>query len=257
MKRAGIVVRILIIIVSVMMILWCVNSRIINIGSVTGVAVFAVVGICAAFWSKISAWLRKIRKKNGLKVLTNIAAVLLGLAVLYVGTVLCLMTAFALRAPAEEATLVVLGCQVNGRNPSLMLRRRIDAAYEYLVSHPQAKCVLSGGQGSNELISEAQCMYECLTEKGIAGDRLLKEDKSSNTEENIRFSCRLIEEQHLNPELAIVTDGFHEFRAAMIVESNGYHCGAVPAATPLYLAANFTIREVLAVTARFMGFSNG
>ena len=93
--------------------------------------------------------------------------------------------------------MIVLGCGVNGDRPSLMLTERLDAAYDYLNTHEEVVCILSGGQGKGENISEAECMYRSLTEKGIARDRLYKEDRSTSTRENLLYSKKIIEEKNL------------------------------------------------------------
>ena len=68
-------------------------------------------------------------------------------------------------APKDETVMIVLGCGVNGDRPSLMLTERLDAACDYLNTHEEVVCILSGGQGKGENISEAECMYRYLTEK--------------------------------------------------------------------------------------------
>ncbi|MBQ1658467.1 MAG: YdcF family protein [Clostridia bacterium] len=234
---------------SVFMVIWYVISRIITIGSVFGVIVFSAIGTAAVFYDRIKTFLKRIRKNKALRIITDVAAGLICLAVIYTVTVLCMMKYYSSRKPSENATVVVLGCQVNGETPSLMLRKRLEAAYEYLEAHPDAKCIVSGGKGNYEDISEAECMYRWLTDKGISASRIYREDKSVNTDENIVFSGKIIKAEGLDSELAIVTDGFHELRASVIAKRNGFSCGAVPAKTPFYLAANFTTREVLAVTA--------
>ncbi len=252
MKMIGRLCRILLVIGSVGMMLWYTASKIIGIGSIVGFLLFGIIGACAALWGHISCFLKKLRQKKAWRILTNIAAVLCGLLTVYVIAVLCIMGVYAAKKPADDATLVVLGCQVNGDRPSLMLSRRIDAAYAYLQEHPQAMCIVSGGKGNHENISEAQCMYEQLTARGIDGSRIYREERSVNTDQNIAFSGAIIEQEHLPRELAIVTDGFHEWRAARIARRYGYTCGAVPADTPFHLAANFTTREVLAITAELL-----
>ena len=84
--------------------------------------------------------------------------------------------------------VVVLGAGVNGTRPSLPLQERIDAAYDYLVAYPDAVCIVSGGQGNGENITEAQCMYNELTAMGIETDRIWLEQRATNTRDNIRFS---------------------------------------------------------------------
>ena len=70
-----------------------------------------------------------------------------------------------------------------------MLRERLIAAQDYLDENPEAVCVVSGGQGADESMSEAQCMRtKTSTEHGIAPERIYMEDKSTSTRENIKFS---------------------------------------------------------------------
>ena len=108
--------------------------------------------------------------------------------------------------------------------------------------------IVSGGKGSNEEISEAQCMYNYLTEKGIASDRIIMEDESTTTSENLEFSKKIIEEKGYNKDIAIVTDGFHEFRASMLAKKVGLNpTGSVSADTPLYLLATYHFRETIAI----------
>ena len=73
---------------------------------------------------------------------------------------------------------IVLGAQVTENGPSMMLTGRINSAVRYLQENPDAKAVLTGGQGSNEQMSEAQAMYNCIDEAGISPDRLYIEDKA-------------------------------------------------------------------------------
>ena len=252
MKVAKISLRLLLMVLSCMMIYWYVISRLVTIGSVAGTLFFTWVGVNSILWDKIAALVQKIKKHRVGNILYRILCVLAALMFVWIVVILGAMAYFAGRPADENATVVVLGCQVRGTSPSLMLRKRIDAAYEYLVSHPDAQCIVSGGQGSGEMISEAQCMYDNLVSMGIAKERIYREDRSTNTSENLRFSADMIQKNGLNPQMAIVTDGFHEMRAAILAGRLGYECGAVPARTPTYLSANFTTREVLAVTASLL-----
>ena len=73
-----------------------------------------------------------------------------------------------------------------------MLQERLDAALKYLDDHKDTICVLSGGKGSDESISEAECMYRYMTERGIDPTKLIREDKSTTTRENLLFSMELL-----------------------------------------------------------------
>ena len=241
------VFRIIGICMSVFMTGWYLISGIFNIGSIFGIVFFVCFGMCCIFSEQFFDIVRKIRLKKPGKIIFNIAAVLFSVCIIYVVVMLGAMTTFSLHTPNTDSTLIVLGCQVNGTTPSSMLRLRLETAYRYLVDNPETKCIVSGGKGSNEQISEAQCMYNWLTEKGISSDRIYMEDKSANTRENISFSEEIIEKEGLNENIAIVTDWYHELRAAIITDKLGHSCSAVSAPTPFYLSANFTTRELFAL----------
>ena len=153
-------------------------------------------------------------------------------------------------ADAEEAYLVVLGAKVNGTAPSLSLSDRIDAAEAYLKEHPDAIAILSGGQGPDEGISEAQCMYEQLTSRGIQPERLWLEDKATSTWENLNFSLDLIEEKNGNrpDSIGLISSEYHLFRAGLFARDCGVTAVGIPAKTQwISLRINYFLREVAGV----------
>lgn len=118
--------------------------------------------------------------------------------------------------PSGNDTAIVLGAQVKPWGASTLLMQRINAAEEYLTNYPDTKAVATGGQGSDEPMSEGQCIYDNLTAAGIESDRIFIEDKAKNTEENIRFSFDIIKQSGLNNDVVIVTDSYHQLRARII-----------------------------------------
>ena len=146
--------------------------------------------------------------------------------------------------------VVVLGAGVNGTVPSLSLRDRLNAAYDYLVAYPDAVCVVTGGQGPGEDITEALCMYNDLTARGIDPDRVWMEEQATNTRENIRFSLDMIEEKTgARPErIGLVSSEYHLYRAGMFARAeNVISCG-IPARTSwISLRINYFLREIAAV----------
>lgn len=219
-----------------------------DIGNLLGLFL-SICGLAVSvFWNKFKSICKKISSIKLGKCILVIITSLVTIGVSYVVVISGFMIAAALKAPNENSTVIVLGCKVNGKNPSLMLSKRLEAAYEYLNENKNAVCIVSGGKGSNEEISEAQCMYNYLTEKGIASDRIIMEDESTTTSENLEFSKKIIEEKGYNKDIAIVTDGFHEFRASMLAKKVGLNpTGAVSADTPLYLLATYHFRETIAI----------
>ncbi len=152
---------------------------------------------------------------------------------------------------AERPYLVVLGAGVRGTTPTLSLIHRMTAAEEYLKQYSEAKAVLSGGKGPGEDISEAACMKSWLLERGIAEERLLTEDQSSSTAENLRNSARLIKEDGGTLDrVAILSSPYHLYRAKMIAGQNGYENPAGVAGVhgyPVYSLGMY-IREAFGLT---------
>lgn len=151
--------------------------------------------------------------------------------------------------------IVVLGAGVRGTTPSLSLRERLGAAYDYLTAHPDAVAVLSGGQGPGEEITEAACMYRELTEMGIDGSRLLLEENSSTTMENLTFSMDVLEtETGARPEkIGIVSSEYHMFRAKLFAKELGLEAVGIPARTSwITLRLNYYLREIVAVWKYFV-----
>ena len=146
--------------------------------------------------------------------------------------------------------VVVLGAGVNGTRPSLSLQERIDAAYDYLVAYPNAVCIVSGGQGNGENITEAQCMYNELTAMGIETDRIWLEQRATNTRDNIRFSLDIIEEETgTRPDrIGLVSSEYHLYRAGLFARSENVIANGIPAKTSwVTLRINYFLREIVAV----------
>ncbi len=117
----------------------------------------------------------------------------------------------------ESKVMVILGCKVESWGPSILLQDRLDKALDYLEDHPDLTIVASGGQGPDEHQSEAQCMYDYLTDHGVDGAQILLEDQSHNTWENIRFTQELLEEKEVDTsQVVVVSNGFHLTRVKML-----------------------------------------
>ena len=151
--------------------------------------------------------------------------------------------------PEEEtATVVVLGCLVRENGPSLMLRYRMEAALGYLRNNPGSPVVVSGGQGEKEPVSEAQAMEEYLIANGIEQTRIYKEDKSTDTRENITFSAEVIRREGLPEALVIVTDSYHQLRGRIYARLAGFtQVYGVSGRCPWGLFPSYGVREMLAV----------
>lgn len=148
-------------------------------------------------------------------------------------------------APADY--LVILGAKVNPSGPSLLLQSRIDAAYDYLVANPQTVAIASGGQGSDEPMSEARCIANELIRRGIDADRILLEELSTDTSENIKFCRELIEDSsQASVSVVIVSNEFHCFRATAIARRYwDANVGHLSADSVLGLLPHYMVREFI------------
>ena len=151
------------------------------------------------------------------------------------------------RRPEKPANVIILGCRVKENGPSLMLDKRIEAAYEYLSENPDVICIASGGRGDDEPISEAECIRQGLIRRGISPDRIISEDKSVNTYENIRNSLAILDSIGAQRRAVIVTSEFHQLRASMLSEKQGLESYSVSSRTYPPLLPSYWIREWFAV----------
>lgn len=143
--------------------------------------------------------------------------------------------------------LIVLGAGVNGTVPSLSLRERLDAAVTYLQQHPQTLCIVSGGKGDGENITEAECMYRYLTAAGIPEARVIKEEQATSTQENIAYSLALMD-RTAQTRIGILSSEYHLCRAKLMARDQGIDPVMIPAETTwLSLRLNYYLREVAGV----------
>lgn len=230
--------------------LWFVGpvfAGILNIGNMTGAVLAALLLLYGVFHERVHGFVRRAWQGTGGKAVFGIVALLAVCVLAVVVIETAGMVRAARRHPPENTTAVVLGCSVRGSRPSTILKERMDAAYEYLTENPEAVCVLSGGQGEGEEVSEAECMFRYLTGKGIAEERLLCEDASTTTEENLIFSMQLLEERGLSGEITIVTSEFHEYRANQTAERLGITSYSTPSSTFFLYLPTYYVRELYGI----------
>lgn len=232
--------------------LWPGSVGIWNIGNYLG------IGLCVflLLWGGFAPLLKRRAEAAGhLKTYrtgTQILSGLLAAGFLWAGVLTVQMILAANHTPPASTPAIVLGSQVRGDEPSLDLWARIGAAERYLKENPEAMCVASGGQGEGENRSEAEVIREKLVERGISSDRILLEDRSESTEENIRYSKELLDKHSLGFDAAIVTDEYHQLRASWLAKRQGLTPYAVSAESPRNILSAMYTRELLALTATLL-----
>ncbi|MBQ3079416.1 MAG: YdcF family protein [Clostridia bacterium] len=175
-------------------------------------------------------------------------AVMLALFIAVEG-IIC--TAAFQKPPMNLDYIIVLGAKVNGTSPSGALRNRIQLASEYLHENPRTLVIASGGQGPDEGISEAECIRRGLIQRGISEDRIIMEDASTSTLENILFSLPLIPDHSAG--IGIVTNNYHMYRALKIANAQADRAFyPVPVATSLLSLPHAMVREFAALVVGFL-----
>ena len=178
-----------------------------------------------------------------------LAAVYLYFECMLMGSIVAgLMTALY-RPDTDADYIIILGCRVGpDGKPYPLLRGRIDKALEFY--HRQLKetgkalfFVPSGGKGSDETVSECECMKQYLLEHGVPAEQILEEGRAENTYENMLFSKNMIEEQNPDAKVLFSTTNYHVFRSGLMARRVKMRAIGIGARTKWYFWPNASVRE--------------
>lgn len=177
---------------------------------------------------------------------------------LLLSTVLSAFLAAKRKASFDLDYLIILGCRVmpDGR-PSPILRSRADAAInfekkQFAAAGKHLKFVPSGGQGSDEVISESECMRRYLVEQGYSDEQIIKEDKSVNTDGNFKLSREKIEADSGsldNVRVGFATTNYHVFRGYVLAKKHRLSVQGIASKTKWYFFPNAFLREFAGLVA--------
>lgn len=213
-----------------------------TIGSYLTLLVGLVFFLPSVFYSKIHSLFKKyILIRIGTAVLSffTLATLISSLFLVIYGT--------SDTVTYNEDYLIVLGCGLRGDKPTEPLRSRLNTALEYLNRNDNCKIIVSGGQGNGEDIPEADAMAKYLIENGVDETRIIKEDKSTSTSENFKFSNDITENSLASEEVAFITNDFHIYRAYNLARIQGFYFNHLHADTSWYNLAPSYLREMLAI----------
>ncbi len=148
----------------------------------------------------------------------------------------------------EADAVIVLGAAVHGDKVTWVLENRLNTAIDYMEKHPNAICVVSGGQGSGESVTEASAMKKYMVEYGMDASRIYTEEKAKNTKENFEYSKIIIDEVFgNNARIAFITTNFHVYRAGQVAREQGVNAVGIPADDVWYLRLNNFLRECVGI----------
>jgi uncharacterized SAM-binding protein YcdF (DUF218 family) len=154
-----------------------------------------------------------------------------------------ILSEFGSKAAPGADYVIVLGAQWKSHGPSYVLKKRLDKAVDYLLDNPETQVIVTGGQGGNEHITEAEGMYGYLVEAGIEAARIHQEDQATNTVENLVLSSAFLDKEM--DKVVLVTNNFHMFRALRLAKGQGYQqveglaAGSYPGMLPNNLLREF------------------
>ncbi len=220
-------------------------------GIKSGSYFYMVWGACGVFFIAAALFLHFHLWEKLPSVIQKLAVICIAAGIILFAAVEgCVISGYNAKAWQELDYIIVLGAQVKENGPSVALKFRLDAAYDYLVENESTVCIVSGGQGVNEPCSEAQGMKEYLEQKGISPERIIMEDKATNTAENIAFSSAFFDKE--NDRVGIVTNNFHIFRGVSIAKHYGIKnvCG-LAARSNFYMQPNNMFREFFGIVKDF------
>ena len=247
-QERGITLHMIWMIIGILCVLYCLALAITGGTGTWFFLIWGIMGVAFILWGIFRGHIWHVMP-HWLHITADILFLLM-LAV-FLFTEGCIISGFSKNTDKELDYIVVLGAQLKTTGPSRVLQYRLDTAYEYLTAHPDTKAIVSGGQGSNEPASEAQGMYDYLVKRGIEPGRIVLEDKSVNTEQNIRFSKEFLQADA--DKVGIVSNNFHVFRAVKLAKAAGYRnvVGIAAPATAFYLPNNM-LREFFGVVKDFL-----
>ena len=147
---------------------------------------------------------------------------------------------------SDSDYIMVLGAKLHGDRPSRSLKYRMDTALGYMQSNPNLILIATGGQGYDETIAEGQAIKKYFISKGINENRILVEDKSENTFENMKLSRKMIKKDGMI-KINIVSNRYHILRSKMLASRNNFEAYGIPAKTPKSVLVKSYLREALAL----------
>ncbi len=196
------------------------------------------------------------KQKSAKKALIIVfAALISAIFLLYCIPLFAVLSGRRSRVVGEPQVMVIFGYKLDGDEVPPLLKSRLDVAKTYLDEHPDVVAILSGGAEGKT--SEAQRMFEYLRERGVDENRLIKEERSATTAQNIRFSLDLIKEKNLDASkgILLVSNEFHLYRIKMLLRRADADIAASTLAAPSVPASDkamMYLREPFALLYDFL-----
>ena len=187
------------------------------------------------------------------------AAVYLYFECMLIGAIVADVIAARYEPEPDKDFLIVLGCGFRkDGSPSPLLRGRLDRALRFAEKQEAATgkapiFVTSGGQGPDEVCSESACMKRYLLEQGVPEERILEEDRSTDTFENMKYSNAQIWKVNPQGKVAFATTNYHVFRSGLYARRVKMRAVGMGADTKWYFWPNASVREFVGLLTEHRG----
>lgn len=187
------------------------------------------------------------------------AAIYLYFECMLIGTIAADAIAARYEPEKDKDFLIILGCGLKkDGTPTPLLRGRLDRALDFAERQKsqtgkELMIVTSGGQGPGEAVSESACMKRYLLAHGVSEDRIVEEDRSANTFENMRFSKEKILATRSDAKIAFATTNYHVFRSGLLARRVKMRAVGMGAKTKWYFWPNAAVREFVGLLTKHWG----
>lgn len=172
----------------------------------------------------------------------------------FLAVVMIIVSGMLVMPVKKLPVILVLGACIRGKQITGSLKRRLDKALLYLHDNPETLVIVSGGKGKGEEVTEAFAMQEYLLENGLPDERIVMEDRSRTTKENLLFSKELLKREE--EKIGIVTNNFHLYRSLKLAKAVGYRkVYGISASCDPVLFFNYLVREFFAVLWMYVEFA--
>ena len=222
------------------------------------VVFYLTLGFSALLIAYMVLWTHSAGENHArhIKVLRRCYLICITLGLAYFLTLQGLIISSARSDESEADCIIILGAGLRNGAPSLVLRRRLNAAVDYLSDRGDIPVIVTGGLGRGQSITEADAMSRYLIDRGVDESLIWKEEESTSTRENLAFALAIMEQNGLdieNTKVAVVSSEFHLYRAKLIAVKQGLDAFGVAAETPgLYLRMLYSFREAFALASELI-----
>ena len=128
---------------------------------------------------------------------------------------------------------IVLGAATESGEVSPVYRERINHGIWLYQNQYVDHLIFTGGVGEGNTLSDAFAAKEYAVEKGIPAEVIFLEERSTITEENLKYAKEIMEENSWNTAL-IVSDPLHMKRAMLMAKDFGMESYSSPTPTSMY-----------------------